>query len=200
VQRLKLDGYATQVRAHLSDTRPEVASAAQAAAKTLKLDTTATAALIEALKYEDVVATATKTKGDVKLGAEVFVRVGCNACHTMNADEAPKGPFLGGIGTRYNRAELSESILKPNAKIAQGFETQWFQTKDEEELEGFVTREGGDDLDVRNVAGITTTLAKKDIAKRAQREKSMMPEGLADKITPAELASLLAYLEASKGK
>ena len=29
LQRLKLDGYATQVRAHLSDMRPEVATAAQ---------------------------------------------------------------------------------------------------------------------------------------------------------------------------
>jgi putative heme-binding domain-containing protein len=200
IQRLKLDGYATQVRAHLSDTRPEVASAAQAAAKTLKLDTTVTAALIEKLKYEDVLAIATKQKGDAKIGAEIFVRVGCNACHTVNADEAPKGPFLGGISTRYSRADLCESILKPNVKIAQGFETQWFKTKDDEELEGFVTREGGDDLDVRNVAGITTTLTKKEITQRAQREKSMMPEGLADKITPAELASLLAYLEASKGK
>ncbi len=200
INRLKLDGYATQVRAHLSDARPEIASAAQAAAKTLKLDTTVTAALIEKMKYEEVVAFATKQKGDAKLGLEIFTRIGCNACHTVNADEAPKGPFLGGIGARYSRAELCESILKPNAKIAQGFETQWFQTKDDEELEGFVTREGGDDLDVRNVAGITTTLAKKDIAKRAHREKSIMPEGLADKITPAELASLLAYLEASKGK
>jgi putative membrane-bound dehydrogenase-like protein len=200
IQRLKLDGYATQVRAHLSDSRPEIASAAQVAAKTLKLDTTVTATLIEKMKYEEVVALATKQKGDAKIGAEVFTRVGCNACHTMNADEAPKGPFLGGISTRYSRAELCESILKPNAKIAQGFETQSFKTKDDEELEGFVTREGGDDLDVRNVAGITTTLTKKEITQRAQREKSMMPDGLADKITPAELASLLAYLEASKGK
>jgi putative heme-binding domain-containing protein len=198
IQRLKLDGYAPQVRARLSDSNVDIAKAAQSAAQALKLDTTATAALIEKLKYEDVVRTAVQQKGDAKLGAEIFTRIGCSACHTMNADEAPKGPFLGGIGARYNRAELCESILKPNAKIAQGFETQWFKTKDDEEIEGFITREGGDDLDVRNIAGITTTLAKKDIAQRAAREKSMMPEGLADKITPAELAALLAYLEAKK--
>ena len=200
INRLKLDGYATQVRGYLSDARPEIAAAAQAAAKTLKLDTTVATALIEKMKYEEVVAIATKQKGDAKLGAEIFTRVGCVACHTVSTDEAPKGPFLGGIGTRYSRTELCESILKPNAKIAQGFETQWFKTKDDEEIEGFVTREGGDDLDVRNVAGITTTLAKKQITQRGHREKSIMPEGLADKITPAELSSLLAYLEASKGK
>ena len=42
--------------------------------------------------------------------------------------QTPTGPFLGGIGTRYNRTELCESILKPNVKIAQGFETQWLKT------------------------------------------------------------------------
>jgi putative heme-binding domain-containing protein len=124
----------------------------------------------------------------------------CVACHTTAANEQPKGPFLGDIATRYSRAELCESILKPNAKIAQGFETQWFKTKDDLEYEGFVTREGGYDLDLRNVAGITTTLAKKDITERGKREKSMMPEGLMDKMTSSELASLLAFLETLKTK
>jgi putative heme-binding domain-containing protein len=201
VNRLKLDGYGAQVRALLDDSRPEIADAARAAAKTLRLGPPAVgSAVVEKLKYEDVVASVLKQKGDAKTGAEVFARVGCVACHTTSAEEAPKGPFLGGISTRYSRAELCESILKPSAKIAQGFETQWFQTKDNEEVEGFVTREGGDDLDVRNVAGITVTLAKKTIAQRSKREKSVMPEALMDKATPAELASLLAYLESLKSK
>ena len=67
-----------------------------------------------------------------------------------------------------------------------------------EEVEGFVTREGGDDLDVRNVAGVVTTLAKKNISERGKRETSIMPVGLADKLTPSELASLIAYLESAK--
>jgi putative heme-binding domain-containing protein len=198
VNRLKLDGYAPRVRELVNDPRPEVASAARTTAKTLKLDVAATGALIEKMKYEDIIAAATKQKGDAKLGAEVFTRIGCVACHTTRSDEAPKGPFLGGIGTRYNRTELCESILKPNAKIAQGFETQWFKTKDDEEVEGFVTREGGDDLDVRNVAGITTTIAKKNISARDKRETSVMPENLADKITATDLTALLAFLESLK--
>jgi putative heme-binding domain-containing protein len=157
-----------------------------------------TEAMIEKLKYEEVAAAATNRTGNPKLGAELFTKAGCVACHTMNADEPPKGPFLGGIGTRYSRAELCESILRPSAKIAQGFETQWFKTKDDEEVEGFVTREGGDDLDVRNVAGVVTTLAKKNIAERGKRETSIMPLGLADKLTPSELASLISYLESAK--
>ena len=65
-------------------------------------------------------------------------------------------------------------------------------------MEGFVTREGGDDLDVRNVAGVVTTLIKKNISERGKRETSIMPVGLADKLTPSELASLISYLESAK--
>jgi putative heme-binding domain-containing protein len=202
INRLRLDGFAFQVRGLLNDPRPDVAEAARVAARTLKLDVPRVTeqATVAKLGFDRVLAIATTEKGDARTGAEVFIKVGCVACHTTRASEAPKGPFLGGIAARYTRAELCESILKPNAKIAQGFETQWFKTKDDEELEGFVTREGGDDLDLRNVAGITTTLAKKNIAERGKREKSIMPEGLADQLTPVELASLLAFLEATRSQ
>ncbi|PYI82034.1 MAG: heme-binding protein, partial [Verrucomicrobia bacterium] len=99
-----------------------------------------------------------------------------------------------------SRAELCESILRPGAKIAQGFETQWFTMKDGDEFEGFVTREGGDDLDLRSIAGVTATLAKKDIAERGKRDTSMMPNGLVDKLPPEDLASILAYLESLPSK
>lgn len=199
VARTRADQYAYQVRTLAKDARPEVQKAAAQAAERLGLakdaGAGATGTLIETLPYEQVVATATADKGDARIGAQLFVKQGCIACHTVSADDAPKGPFLGGIAARYNRTELCESILKPSAKIAQGFETQWFKTKDGEEIEGFVTREGGDDLDLRNAAGITTLVAKKDIQERGKRETSVMPQGLADKLTAEELASLIAYLE-----
>ena len=44
------------------------------------------------------------------IGAELFRRQNCVACHTVSPDEPAKGPFLGGIGTRYSRAELTESM------------------------------------------------------------------------------------------
>ena len=203
ITRLRSDSYTLQVRSLVNDPRPEVADAAKQASAALGQNEKRgnnTEPLIDTLKYEQVVAAASKDKGDAKRGRELFTKQGCVACHTISAEETPKGPFLGGIATRYSRAELCESILKPNSKIAQGFETQWFKTKDEEEVEGFVSREGGDDLDVRNIAGITTTVAKKNIAERGKRETSMMPPGLADKLTTGELASLLAFLESLKSK
>jgi putative heme-binding domain-containing protein len=128
----------------------------------------------------------------------MFLRAGCIACHTAGADEPPKGPVLSAAAKIYDRAALTEAILKPNAKIAQGFESVWMKTKKGEQIEGFVTREGGDSVDVRNIAGQIVTLEKGDIAERGKRETSIMPEGLLNAFGPADLANLLAYLESLK--
>jgi putative heme-binding domain-containing protein len=118
----------------------------------------------------------------------------------MSPNEPPKGPMLGGIGTRYSRSDLCESILKPSAKIAQGFESQFFQMKNDDELEGFVVKEGGDSVEVRGVAGPSRILEKSDIAVRQKRDKSIMPEGLVANITPTELAALITYLQSTSAK
>ena len=106
--------------------------------------------------------------------------------------------MLGGIATRYTRAELCESILRPGAKVSQGFETVWFKLKNKDEVEGFVVKESGDSVEVRNIAGVTRVLEKGAIAERQKREKSMMPDGLLNALTPEDLAGILAYLEGTK--
>jgi putative heme-binding domain-containing protein len=199
IAQLRADQYAHQVRALAGDPRPGLSKAAAFAADRLGLKAepgpTAGQPLIESLPYDQVVTAAAKEPGEPKAGRELFLKQGCVACHTVSATEPLKGPFLGGIAARYNRSELCESILKPGAKVAQGFETQWFTTRDGDEIEGFVVREAGDEIEVRNVQGISTTLTRPSIKERGRRETSAMPIGLADKLTPSQLASLLAYLE-----
>jgi putative heme-binding domain-containing protein len=207
VGRLKADAYKDRVQALAADKNPDVARAAAFAADRLGLKGAGGAVaghdprdLIESVGYDKTLAAVLKEKGDPKLGQELFTRQGCVACHTTSAAEPPKGPLLAGIAARYSRAELCESILKPSAKISQGFETQWFKTNDGDQQEGFVTRESGDEIELRNGAGIAMVLKKSDIKSRGKRDISIMPEGLVAKLTPRELASLVAYLESLKGK
>jgi putative heme-binding domain-containing protein len=184
-----------------NDSRREVAKAAALAADKLGLNKTASEGpVIGTMKYEDVVAAVLQIRGDVALGHELFQRQGCIACHTTTPREPAKGPMLGGIGGRYNVAELCESIMKPSAKIAQGFETQWFKTKSGDVIEGFVVKEGGDQIEVRTPVGVSTVIKTDQIQKRGKRDISMMPEGLVIKLTPADLASLIAYLDSLDGK
>ncbi|HWE00802.1 MAG TPA: discoidin domain-containing protein [Tepidisphaeraceae bacterium] len=202
VARMHADAYGDKVNSFLTDKNAEVAQAASSAEEVLrhKHGAASTEALIETMKYEDVVAAVLKIKGDAAAGHDLFQRQGCIACHTVSTKEPQKGPMLGGIAGRYNRSELCESILKPSAKIAQGFETQWFKTSDGDVLDGFVSRESGDEVEVRNATGQAIVLKKTNIVKRGKRDFSIMPEGLAVKLSPRELANLVAYLESTTGK
>jgi len=201
------DAYASQVRDRLADADPGVRRAAESAARRLDIATQAapaakpsTARPIAALPYEQVLAVAMKDKGDAALGGRLFEKQGCINCHSVAKGEAIKGPYLGDITARYSRAELTESILKPSAKISQGFETQKIALNSGQTYEGFVVREAGDEVEMRNSAGAVTVLSKKDIDERGKSELSVMPVGLLDPLTPHDLASVLAYLESLKGK
>lgn len=189
---------ADKVKEHLNNPNNAVAESALFAYQKLGLkEESKPSKTIGEMKYEEVFA-AVQKGGDAKAGQDLYLRAGCIACHTVQADEPPKGPILSAVAKIYDRAALTESILKPNAKMAQGFESTWIKTKKGEQLEGFVTREGGDNLDLRNIAGQTVLVEKADIAERGHREQSMMPEGLMNAFTPAELANLLAWMESLK--
>ena len=193
--------FAPQIRERLTHANAEVAAAAKSAFAQLRLgEADASAKKISELPYADILAQATAPGGDAKRGQELFMQRACVVCHTISPSEAPKGPMLGGIAQRYNRAELTEAILKPSAKIAQGFESLAFTMRKGPVIEGFVIREGGDSVEVRNIAGVTTVLEKGDITARERRETSIMPEGLLNDLTVADLTALLAYLESTTGK
>jgi putative heme-binding domain-containing protein len=196
----KMRQYAGKVESLTKDSDVGVSQAAKAASADLGGAVMASGGkLIAEMSYDSVVAAAKKDRGDAALGKDLFTRQGCVVCHTTSAEEAPKGPLLAGIAQRYNRDELCESIMKPSAKIAQGFETQWFKLKGKDEpVEGFVVHESGDQIEVRNITGVSTTIKSGDIQKRGKRDTSVMPEGLVAQLTPHDLASILAYLESLK--
>ncbi len=192
--------YAVEVKGRLESKNPGVKLAAREAAARLGLDRPAggsSGPVIARMDFDKVVAAVQKEKekGDAALGAQLFERVGCITCHTISKTEGLKGPFLGDIANRYSRAELAEAILKPSAKIAQGFETQKFATVNGVLYEGFIVRESGEEVEFRNATGAVTVLDKAQIEERGKSEVSVMPTGLADPLTTRELASILAYLE-----
>ncbi len=201
IGRMDALAYALHVRSRMADRNPEVRAAAGFASGLLGLDEDHSpnrGPKIASLPYESVVSTAVKEKGDTRRGERLFQRQGCVACHAVAAGEPARGPSLLGISTRYSRADLAESILRPSAKIAQGFEPQSFATADGRTFAGFVVRESGDEVEISDAQGTATILSKKEIDERARGTVSIMPVGLVDSLTPSDLASLLAYLESLK--
>ncbi len=196
IARTKSESFNDAVRKQTTAADKDVQAAAQQAFKALQLDKKPDAGpKIANLSFEEVLAEAKKLPGDLARGEQLFTKQQCVNCHTVNKGDTPKGPYLGGISARYNRTELTESILKPSAKIAQGFETQWFETDEGLTFEGFVTRESGTEVEIRNTKGEQQIVSKEHIEERGKREQSIMPNGLLDTLTPADLAALLKYLE-----
>ncbi|HEX7898895.1 MAG TPA: discoidin domain-containing protein [Planctomycetota bacterium] len=152
------------------------------------------------MAFEEAQAAVLKEPGDAALGAKLFQRQGCASCHTISPAEAPRGPMLLDIAKRYEKPVLIQSILKPNAVIAQGFESFIFGMSNGDRVVGFVTDEGAEDLTIRTAGGERQTLVKSRIEQRKKADLSMMPEGLVAALTPKELASLLAFLETLTSK
>jgi putative membrane-bound dehydrogenase-like protein len=147
------------------------------------------------MAYEMVVKRALTARGDVAKGRLLFKAQSCSACHTDADGQTPKGPHLVDIGKRYSAVELVESILKPSAKIAQGFESYLFEMADGKVHTGFVVSERAKAVLIREATGIQRELKLTEIESRAILKQSMMPDGLVSNRTPDDLADLIAYLQ-----
>ncbi len=68
--------------------------------------------------------------GDADSGVKLFSSIGCNACHSLQKDQRLVGPSFYGLWTRSAtnpsslsaRAYLYQSIVQPNAVIAEGYQ------------------------------------------------------------------------------
>ena len=99
------------------------------------------------------------------------------------------------IGKRSKANELVESILKPSAKIAQGFETYTFELADGRVFTGFVVSEGAAAVLIRDATGVQRELKQSAIESRQRQNQSAMPDGVVNNLTPEQLADLIAYLQ-----
>ncbi|HEX2854627.1 MAG TPA: PVC-type heme-binding CxxCH protein [Opitutaceae bacterium] len=138
--------------------------------------------------------------GTAEKGRKLFNEhpvLACIRCHKTGTDGGDAGPNLAGAGTRYSRDQLLESIVKPSAKIAPGFETVVVTLKSGAVQAGTVSAEDDKTLTLKLADNATAALAKADIAKR-EGAPSSMPEIYAQILTKAELRDLVEYLSSLK--
>jgi putative heme-binding domain-containing protein len=135
--------------------------------------------------------------GNGQRGGEVFRNMEkslCLKCHRLGSDGGRIGPDLAGIGSRFSRVHLIESILQPSRAIAPSFETHVVALVDGRIVSGVRIAEDDQTLTLGDDQGRTHAIPKADIDERQTQTKSTMPDGLEKRLTDRELADLLAFL------
>ena len=134
--------------------------------------------------------------GNAKNGAEIFHNqpvMACVKCHAIGGQGGAAGPELGDIGPKYPREYLLESIIKPNAHIAPGFDTVAVTLKSGGVAVGTVGTETATTLTLKPVEGAPVEIQKSNIAQR-DTAPSSMPEIYATILTKSEIRDVVEYL------
>jgi quinoprotein glucose dehydrogenase len=134
--------------------------------------------------------------GNARAGARIFLAqpvMACIRCHSAGNGGGDAGPNLAMIGQREGREYLLESVVKPNAKIAPGFDSVVVTLKSGGVVGGIVAGETADTIKLRNADGKVVDVKKSEIAKR-EGAPSSMPEIYGAILTKKELRDVVAFL------
>lgn len=194
---MKAPGFDRQIQAGIDSDNDRTIHAAKAAREAASTSA-ASGVKVAEMKPADVSKHAMESKGDLAVGRGLFVSQGCIACHAIDPSAVQKGPYLGAAGAKFSRDYLIESILSPDAVVAQGFQTAMFQLKDGSAKLGFVTKEEDGMIEVRDIAGQVSSIKRDDVKEEQHLPQSMMPAGLGNSLTIGDFTSLIEYLVSLK--
>ena len=121
----------------------------------------------------------------------------CLRCHIVRDKGGNVGPELNGIGKRYDRRTILESIVTPNAKIAEGFQSVVLGLKDGTVVAGVLRKETPEEVLVMTAEAKLVAVPAKEIEERA-KGISAMPADLATKLTKQEIRDVVEFLSRLK--
>lgn len=138
--------------------------------------------------------------GNAENGKKLFhaENLGCIKCHKVGNEGADIGPILNGVGSKYDRQFLTESVLYPSKQILDGYQQTIVRLKDGDVLSGVVKAETDSEITLYDASATKTIIKKSDIKDREHSKLSLMPEGLHTSLKPEEFSDLIAYLETLK--
>jgi putative heme-binding domain-containing protein len=154
-------------------------------------------------EHEKLTQAALARPGNAARGRTVFFNVEksqCLKCHRLGDQGERIGPELTGVGARFSRVYLIESILDPSRTIAPSYQTVLVVLADGKQFSGVKVAETGKTLTLADREGKKHELAKSDIEEQQPQAASTMPEGLEKRLTEQEFIDLIAFLAGEKGK
>jgi len=152
-------------------------------------------------EHERLLQAALSRPGNLERGRAVFLDVEkslCLKCHRLGDQGERIGPELTGLGNRFSRIYIAESILQPSRTIAPSFGTVVVVLKNGKTLAGIKITENETTLTLVDNQGQKQLVTKADIDEQAASPLSTMPEGLEKRLAEEDFVDLTAFLASLK--
>ena len=137
-----------------------------------------------------------KGKGNPARGEALYGRLQCGSCHVIGGAGGLAGPDLSAIGVTAPIDYLTESLLKPEQAVKDGYTLVRIVHTDGSIATGNLMGETEADVLVRDAAGQVERIPKSRIRTREIIPGSLMPAGLTASLDRDEFVDLVAFLSA----
>jgi putative membrane-bound dehydrogenase-like protein len=151
--------------------------------------------------HEKLTQAALTRAGNPERGRQLFfdgARTQCVKCHRVGDQGERIGPELTGVGSRFPRVFLIESVLEPSRNVEPGYQAVAVTLKNGRVLIGLRVAETDDTLTLADNKGERQVLRKADIDEQQPQAASIMPEGLEKALSVDEFVDLIAFLTSLK--
>jgi PQQ-dependent dehydrogenase (methanol/ethanol family) len=154
-------------------------------------------ALATMIESWNAIAAKATVPGDAAAGRQFFVGKGqCVSCHLAQGEGSAIGPDLSDVALTLTVAEIRESLLNPNARIAPGYGLVAVRLRDGRTLRGFARNRSSFDLALQALTGAFHTVSLDDVASVTDEKTSQMAAVTA---SADELRDVIAYLSRLTG-
>lgn len=131
--------------------------------------------------------------GNAKRGAAIFQSLGCAQCHRVKGEGGGLGPDLTNIGAERSAQYLRESVLNPNAYVADRYRVVSFKNDAGEEYAGFLMNEDTYSVETIDFHQQLHSFAKASLKDYRVQKVSKMPS-YAEKLSSGQVDDLVTFL------
>ncbi len=136
-----------------------------------------------------------QSEGDPARGETVYSQatLACVNCHAIGGVGGKVGPDMTSLGASAPLDYLIESVYEPNAKIKENYHSVVVATEDGRTVSGIEVEQTDDELVIRDANNQLIRIPQDDVALK-KAGKSLMPNGVVDRLSMADQIDLLAFL------
>lgn len=130
--------------------------------------------------------------GDVAAGRALFQRL-CASCHRLGDLGTQVGPDLRSLVDK-PPSQILMAVLDPNAEVDPRYRVVTVVTVDGRIVTGVLESESADSLRIVSGQGEPVVVPREDVDSLQTSNRSLMPDALAQEITPAQMRDLITFL------